>query len=140
MTNSIFNYQSLNTDLASLLLRLIFGGLFMRYGYMKLASFNDILPMFGDPIGIGTKLSLILVIFAELICGFLVAIGFLTRLTVIPIFITMTVVFFIVHAKDAFDAKTLPLVYWMLSIVIFVLGSGRFSVDRLLFNKKRRYA
>jgi len=95
--------------------------------------------MFGDPIGIGTELSLILVIFAELICGFLVAIGFLTRLSVIPIFITMTVVFFIVHAKDAFDAKTLPLVFWMLSIVIFILGSGKFSADSLMFRKGRRY-
>ena len=139
MRNPILNYQSLNTDLASLLLRILVGGLFIRYGYTKLAAFNDMLPMFGDPIGIGGKLSLILVIFAELVCGFLVAIGFLTRLTVIPIFITMSIAFFVAHANDAFDAKSLVFVYWILSMVIFVLGSGKFSADRFLINKKRRY-
>jgi putative oxidoreductase len=139
MPNKILSYYPLNTDMASLLLRLIFGALFIRFGYMKLVSFDDILPMFPNPIGIGTKLSLILVIFAELFCGLMVTIGFLTRLTVIPIFITMTVVFFIVHAKDAFDSKTLPLVFWILSIVIFVLGSGKFSADRILFKQGTAY-
>jgi putative oxidoreductase len=69
------------------------------------------------------------------VCGFLVLIGFLTRLSVIPIFITMVVAFFVAHAKDPFDAKTLPLVFMLLSIVIFILGSGRFSVDRFLFKR-----
>ena len=138
MRSNPFSYQPLSTDLAALLLRLSFGGLFIRLGYMKLVSFNEILPMFGDPIGIGGKLSLILVIFAELFCGILVTIGLLTRYAVIPIFITMTVVFFLVHANDPFDAKSLPFLFWLLSIVIFVLGSGKFSFDRLLFKQRRR--
>lgn len=137
MRNKFLSHLPLSTHLAALLLRLIFGGLFMRLGYMKLMSFNDILQMFPDPIGIGTKVSLILVIFAELFCGFLVTIGFLTRLAVIPIFITMTVVFFIVHVKDPFDAKSLPFIFWLLSTVIFVLGSGKFSADRALEAKRR---
>ncbi len=136
MKRIFLSYQSLNTDIATLLLRLIFGGMFMRFGYMKITSYNVILPMFGDIIGIGSKLSFNLVIFAELVCGFLVLIGFLTRLTVIPIFITMIVAFFIAHAKDPFDVKALALLFLLLSIVVFVLGSGRLSVDRLLFRKK----
>lgn len=108
----------------------------MRFGYMKVISYDAILPMFGDIIGIGSKLSFNLVIFAELVCGFLVLIGFLTRLTVIPIFITMIVAFFIAHAKDPFDVKALAFLFLLLSIVVFVLGSGRFSIDRLLFKKK----
>ena len=70
MKNTILNHQSLNKDLATLLFRLIFGAMFVYYGYTKLASFNEILPMFGDIIGIGAKLSFSLVIFAELFCGF----------------------------------------------------------------------
>ena len=139
MRSKFLSHLPLSTDLAALLLRLTFGGLFMRFGYMKLVSFHDIIPKFPDPIGIGVNLSLILVIFAELFCGFLVTIGYLTRLAVIPIFITMTVVFFIVHAKDPFDAKSLPFVFWLLSMVIFVLGSGKFSADRLFFKQKRRW-
>lgn len=136
MNNKILNYQSLNTDLAALLLRLIFGGLFVHYGYDKLIAYDQILPIFGDIIGIGSRLSFNLVIFAEFFCGFFVLIGFLTRLTVIPIFITMAVAFFIAHAKDPFQVKQLALVYLLLSVVIFVLGSGRFSLDRLIFKNR----
>src|SRR5690242_18252364 len=127
ITTKLLQTRSLNTDLAALLLRLIFGGLFVRHGYTKLASYDQILPMFGDIIGIGAKLSFNLVIFAELGCGFLVLVGFLTRLSVLPVLFTMAVAFFIAHEKDAFDVKTLPFVYLLLSIVIFVLGSGKFS-------------
>lgn len=102
---------------------------------MKLSSYNEILPNFPDLIGIGSKLSFILVIFAEFVCGFLVAIGLLTRLSVIPIFITMIVAFFIAHANDPFQEKALAFVFLFLSIVIFVLGSGRFSVDKFLFTR-----
>ncbi|MBC9795539.1 DoxX family protein [Sinomicrobium weinanense] len=131
----ITNYHSLNTDVATLLLRLIFGGLFVYYGYMKLVSFDQMLSMFQDIIGIGIKPSLILVIFAEFFCGILVAIGLFTRLAVIPIFITMFVAYFIAHANDGFDVKALAFVFLLLSIVIFILGGGKYSVDRLLSRK-----
>lgn len=136
MMKKILSIQPLNTDMAALLLRLIFGGLFVRYGYMKASSYNDILPMFQDIIGIGAKLSFDLVIFAELVCGFLVLIGFLTRFTVIPIFITMLVAFFIAHKNDPFDMKAVAFLLLCLSLVVFVLGSGRYSVDALLFKRK----
>lgn len=133
--NKIFSYRSLNTDVAALLLRLIVGGLFIRYGYNKVMAYDQILPMFGDIIGIGAKLSFNLVIFAELFCGFLVLMGIFTRLSIIPIFITMAVAFFIAHAKDAFDMKALALVFLLLSIVIFIMGSGKYSVDKLIDKK-----
>lgn len=136
MKNLFINYRSLHTDLGILILRLIFGGMFMYVGYLKISAYDQMLSMMGDPIGIGTKLSLVLVIFAELFCGFFVAIGFLTRLTVIPILIVMIVVLFVVHIKDQFVMIQLPFVYWLLCFVIFILGSGRFSADYILFGRK----
>ena len=133
--NKLLSHQSLNTDLAALLLRLIFGGLFVRYGYNKVIAYDQILPMFQDLIGIGSKLSFNLLIFAEFFCGFLVLIGFFTRLAVIPIFIAMAVAFFIAHAKDPFDVKALAFVFLLLSTVVFALGSGKYSMDKLLFKK-----
>ncbi len=91
--------------------------------------------MFQDLIGIGSRLSFNLTIFAQLFCGFLVLIGFVTRLSVIPIFITMAVAFFIAHAQDPFDVKALAFVFLLLSIVIFVLGSGKYSIDKLMSKK-----
>jgi putative oxidoreductase len=138
MINKTLSYQSLNTDLGKLLLRLVLGGLMAYHGYQKFAAYDQILPMFTDIIGIGTKLSFNLVIFAELVCGLLVAIGLLTRFAIIPIFITMCVAFFVAHAADPFQNKELPFTFLLLAIVVFVLGSGRYSVDALLFRSKNR--
>lgn len=136
MKNKILNTRPLNTDVAALLLRLIFGGLFIYHGYDKIDHYHLYLSMSKDIIGIGTKLSFNLVIFAEFFCGFFVAIGFLTRLTVIPIFISMSVAFFVAHAKDAFMVKELAFLFLVLSIPVFILGSGKYSVDTLVFKKK----
>lgn len=136
MNKRILSTQPLHTDLAALFLRLILGCMFVRVGYMKLIAYDQMLTMFGDPIGIGTKLSVILVIFAEFFCGILVTVGLQTRLSVMPIFITMVVAYFVAHAKDAFDMKALPFVYMLLSIVVFILGSGKYSIDSLIFRNK----
>ena len=133
----ILKPQPLNSDWAVLLLRLIFGGFFIYYGYLKIINYHTILPMFGDIIGIGSKLSFHLVIFAEFFCGILITIGLFTRLAVIPVFITMIVAFFIAHAKDAFLMKQLPFLYILLSPVIFINGSGKFSLDHLFFKTKK---
>jgi putative oxidoreductase len=137
MNNRLISYQSLNTNIAILLLRIIFGGLMFRYGYMKVVSYNQILPIFGDIIGIGSKLSFHLVIFAEFVCGFFVLIGLFTRLSVVPIFITMVVAYFVAHAKDPFDMKAVAFIFMVLSIVIFILGSGKYSLERIILKSKK---
>jgi putative oxidoreductase len=131
----ILSSQSLHTDLAALLLRLILGGLFIYHGYGKLVNYDMYLSMSKSIIGLGAKTEFNLVIFAEFFCGIFVTIGFFTRLTVIPILITMAVAYFIAHGKDAFMMKELPFTFLLLCIPVFVLGSGRYSVDRLLFKK-----
>ena len=135
MSNAITTYRPLHTDLAILLVRLIFGGLFIYHGYTKLMAYDQILPMFGDIIGIGSRLSFNLVIFAELGCGFLVAVGFLTRLAVIPILITMSVAYFIAHGKDPFQVKELVFFFLAMCVPVFIAGSGRFSLDGLIQKK-----
>lgn len=136
MKNKILSHQSLYTDAAILILRLVFGVLFMYHGYAKIVAYHEILPQFPDMIGIGSKLSFHLLIFAEFFCGFFVAIGILTRLSVIPIFIAMAVAYFIAHGKDPFDMKELSLLFMILSGVIFLLGGGKYSLDRLIFTRK----
>lgn len=124
------------TDTAILLLRLFFGGMFMYYGYGKIENYDVILPQFGDIIGIGPKLSFNLVIFSEFFCGIFIALGLFTRLAVIPTFFTMIVAYFIAHGADAFADKIPAFTYLILSVPVFLLGSGKYSVDALLFKPK----
>ena len=136
MKNKILSAQPLQADLGILLLRLVFGGLFIYIGLQKIEHYHQYLPMFKDYIGLGVKTSYNLVIFAEFFCGILVTIGLLTRLAVIPIFISMIVVVFIALKDKGFNDKQLPFVYLILSVVIFILGSGKYSADALLFKRK----
>ncbi|MBT1703692.1 DoxX family protein [Chryseosolibacter indicus] len=136
MKNKILNYQSLNTDVAVLLLRILVGSLFTYYGYSKLLAFEQIVPMFKNYTGLGVKASLVLAIIGELGGGILILIGLLTRFAATMIFITMCVAYFVAHANDPFDVKQLAFVYLILSVVIFILGSGRLSVARLITGKK----
>lgn len=129
------NPLSLNTDLAALVLRLLFGGMFIYHGWPKLTGYSKMVEMFGDPVGLGSELSVILVIFAEFFCGIFILLGFLTRFSVIPVFITMLVAYFVAHGQDEFTIKMLPFVYLFLCVVIFILGSGRYSADAVLFKK-----
>jgi putative oxidoreductase len=133
MKNTLLRSHSLNTDLAILILRSLFGILFTYYGYTKIQQYDAIAPNFPDLIGIGGKLSFILVIIAEFGGGILIALGLFTRLATIPIFITMIVAYFIAHANDPFTAKQIAFVYLILCPVIFLLGSGKYSLDRIIF-------
>ena len=128
---------SIDTDVATLLLRVFFGGMFVHFGYGKIEMYDAILPNFGDLIGIGSKLSFQLVIFAEFFCGLFVLLGFATRFSVIPIFITMVVAYFIAHANDTFNDKMPAFIFMVLCLPVFILGSGKYSIDYFIFKPKK---
>lgn len=91
---------------------------------------------FPDPIGVGPTFSLALAVFAEFFCSILIGIGLVTRLASVPLIITMAVAAFIVHATDPLKGKELALIYLILYIILFIIGSGKFSVDYLITRKK----
>ena len=138
MRTKILSPQSLHTDLGLLLLRLVFGGLFIYTGFGKIEHYHQYLPMFKDYTGLGVQTSYNLVIFAEFFCGILVTIGLLTRLAVIPIIATMIVVLFVALKDKGFVDKQLPFLYLILALAIFILGSGKYSADALLFKKRNK--
>ncbi len=132
----LFTPVSLNTDAAALILRLIFGGMFIYHGLGKIQNYDEMVKMF-DPIGLGPDLSLSLTIFGEFVCGIFIVLGLFTRFAVVPVFITMLVAYFVAHGKDDFMVKMLPFVYLFLCVVVFILGSGRYSLDAVIFDKNR---
>lgn len=90
---------------------------------------------FGDPIGVGPTLSLIMVVFAEFFCSILIGIGLGTRLAVIPLMITMLVAAFISHGPDPFRQKEMALLYLLLYLALLVIGSRKYSLDFLISRK-----
>ncbi len=123
--------SSLQTDIGLLLLRVTGAGLLLTHGIPKLSKLFAEGPIqFGDPIGIGAGPSLFLATFAEFLCAVLVLIGLKTRWATIPVIITMAVAALIVHATDPFGAKEKALLFLGIFICIFLLGPGKYSIDR----------
>ena len=87
---------------------------------------------FGDPIGLGPEVSLVLVAFAEAICGLLVILGLGTRWACIPLIIAMFVAAFVAHAADPFGTKEKPLLFLIIFVVLLLTGSGKYSMDSRL--------
>jgi putative oxidoreductase len=122
------------THLASLILRIVFGGsMIYAHGWRKFLKVLHEDPVkFSDPIGLGPEISLYLTTFAEFFCAALVVIGLKSRLAVIPLMITMVVAILIVHAGDPFKDIEKGLLFFSAYLAIFLLGSGKFSLDYLL--------
>lgn len=113
-----------------LLLRVGFGGLMLTHGIPKLMNLVQGNLEFGDPLGIGSTLSFILVVIGEAVCPLLVIIGLKTRIAAIPTAITMAVAAFVVHGADSIDKKELALLYFFAFAVIALTGAGKYSMDK----------
>ena len=120
-------------DVWILLFRILIATFMLTHGIpklFKLMAGGEV--MFGDPLGFGTLPTLLLAVFAEVVCSTFIMIGLGTRLATIPLMITMAVAAFMVHGDDPFADKELPLLYLLSFMTLCVTGSGKYSVDYLL--------
>ncbi|MEQ8524338.1 DoxX family protein [Gracilimonas sp.] len=120
----------ISADYAVLLLRIGAGLIIFTHGLPKLMKVFAGDFSFGDPIGIGPELSLILAAFAEGICGLFITLGLWTRLSAIILSINMAVALFFAHAGDPFSAKEKSLLFLLMFVVILFMGGGKYSVDK----------
>ena len=87
---------------------------------------------FPDPIGLGSEVSLILAIFAEVFCSILIIVGYRSRLAAIPLIITMIVALLMVHGVDEiFDHLNILLYIFAYGILVH-LGGGKYSITYYL--------
>lgn len=134
-----FNSTKVNDNVLNgliLVIRLFVGISMLTHALPKFEKLiaNDNIE-FINFLGLGSAISLVLVVFAELLCSVFIIFGFITRLATIPLMITMLVAFFVVHGSDSYAAKELSLVYFFFYLTLLILGSGKFSLD-FLFSKK----
>ncbi len=123
-----------------LMARIVFGILMMTHGIQKWTNFQELSAVFPDPLGVGSSLSLSLAIFGELACSIAFILGFLYRLSMIPMIFTIIVAFFVIHANDPFAAKELAFIYLAVFILMYIVGSGKYAVDswleKLIYQKR----
>lgn len=129
------NQKQIDTGL--FVLRVAIGCFMLVHGIQKVMGFSEMADKFPDPIGMGSQLSLIMAIGAEVGCSLLLILGLGTRLAVIPLAFTMLVALFVVHATDPWKVKELAAIYLAVYAVIFVTGPGACSLDARFFGKPK---
>ena len=115
-----------------LTLRLFFGFLFLMHGIDKLANFEVLSYSFPDPLGMGSHLSLVLVILAEVFCALTFIGGFLFRFSLLPMLFAMFIAFFYAHGGSIADGE-LAFIYLGVFLLLLVTGPGRYSADYLIY-------
>src|SRR5947209_4726818 len=143
--------HELTSSIGLLILRLGIGGYMASHGWGKLqivlASDFD---KFGDPLGLGSGLSLVLVMIAEFVCALLVMVGLTTRLAAVPIVVAMGVAAFVAHGNDPWSmeeafklfaagqaqlplSKEPALLFLIPFLALIFTGPGKFSIDALIW-------
>ena len=123
--------------IALLFVRVAIGVLMLVHGLPKMGMLFSGEPIqFASVFGFSPAISLGLAVFAEVLCSLFLIAGLGTRLVVLPLIITMLVAVFQIHAADPFSVKEMGVHYLVTYIALLFTGSGKFSLDYLLFSQK----
>jgi putative oxidoreductase len=125
------SYPAWAFNLAMLLLRIGMGVLMIPHGYDKLVHFAAYKKDFINFLGLGSTVSLGLVVFSEFFCSIFVLIGLFTRFTVIPIIISTSVAVIKAHKLDIFGDGEHGSLFVVGLVVLLLCGPGKASVDGL---------
>jgi len=135
MLKKLLSSKPFALDAGLLLLRLFSGLVMMNYGWDKLMNFTEKAAYWPDPFHVGGSASLALTIFGELISPFFITLGLFTRIALIPAIINMIMAIAIGHVGQPLDAREHALSFLIPYLVLFLTGSGRYSLDSFVLKK-----
>jgi putative oxidoreductase len=117
-------------DVGLLFLR-VSGGLFLLWvhGLPKLLDFSAQLQLIEDPFHLGAHLTLILAIFAEVVCPLLIVAGVLARLACVPILFVLLVALLVVHPQWSVAEGQFGWLLLILFATVFIAGPGRLALN-----------
>lgn len=131
------NPEPIFVNVSLLIARIGIGALMLTHGWPKLMMLLGDDPIqFPGVMGLGATASLTLAVFAEVVCSILILLGLATRLASIPLLITMLVAVFHIHANDPFAMQEMGVLYLLAYAILLLMGSGKYSLDALIFGKK----
>lgn len=124
-------------DLGLLILRVAFSAsLVGAHGWGKMTTLlGGGGAGFPDPFGFGGVVSLALAVFAEVICGLAVLVGWGGRLPAAILAGFFVVAFFMIHGGDPFAERELAFVYLIAFATLALTGPGRYSLGGKLRGK-----
>lgn len=119
----------LNKDIGLLVFRVLIGLMMIfPHGFSKAASFGTLMNTFPDPIGLGSGVALAMAVFAEVVCSLMLILGIKTRLFATPLFFTMLIAAFQIHANDPWNVKEKAVLFGVAYLTLIITGGGKYSV------------
>ncbi|WP_460138635.1 DoxX family protein [Pseudomonas sp. H2_D07] len=121
--------ESKHQDLGLLFLRAS-GALFLLWvhGLPKVLDYSEQLKQIEDPFHLGAHMTLLLAIFAEVLCPVLIVAGVLVRLAALPILAVLLIAMLVVHPQWTLLEGQFG---WLLLIIftsVLLAGPGRFTL------------
>ncbi|MBN2978912.1 LysR family transcriptional regulator [Pseudomonas fluorescens] len=121
--------ESKHQDLGLLFLRAS-GALFLLWvhGLPKVLNYSEQLKLIEDPFHLGAHVTLLLAIFAEVLCPVLIVAGVLVRLACLPILAVLLIAMLVVHPEWTLLEGQFG---WLLLIIftsVLIAGPGRFTL------------
>ncbi|SRR5690554_3836905 len=122
----------------------LFAGLRIVYGVVdnvvsseKMEEFAVFLAHFHFPV---PHISAVVSVYVQLVCGILILVGYKTRWASVLLSLNFLVAIFMVHIPngDSIEATTPALALLAIALCLIFTGSGRYSVDYLLKEKKSK--
>jgi len=123
--------ESRHQDLGLLFLRAT-GALFLLWvhGLPKVLNYSEQLTLIEDPFHLGGHVTLLLAIFAEVLCPVLIVAGVWVRLACLPILAVLLIAMVVVHPQwTVFEGQF----GWLLLIIftsVLIAGPGRFVLGQ----------
>ena len=124
-------HESKRQDLGLLFLR-VSGALFLLWvhGLPKLLNYSEQLKLIEDPFHLGASVTLLLAIFAEVLCPLLIMAGVLVRLACLPVLCVLLIALGVVHPEwTLFEGQF----GWLLLIIftaLLISGPGRLVLSQ----------
>lgn len=137
LNKSIYTTSEKSVSFSLLMVRIgVSFSMIYLHGYPRLKNFSNISSEFADPLGVGTAISLSLVVFAEFFCSLFLIFGLFTRWSCIPLITTMIVATWIINGGKGFIFQEKSFIYLITYVSLLISGGGYFSLDYLLLGRK----
>ena len=124
-------FRGKGVSLLILVVRVVFGVLFFTHGLDKMINFNYLVDTYPSVLGFGSYTTLMVSIFCEFCCSLFLIAGLLDRIMTLPMIVAMGVAFFDIHDAMIPEGE-LALIYFIVFIILFLVGPGRYSLDYLI--------
>jgi putative oxidoreductase len=122
------------------LLRVAVSLLMLSHGVPMALDYETLVQSFPDPLNVGSEMSTMLILAAEIGCSTLLLLGLFGRFASATLFIAMMVAAFVHHFEAPWATRELPLLYAAVYACLTFTGPGSTSIDawftRVVFEKE----